>query len=890
MTTYSALTSTASASSNASAKLSHADRYPPASVSHGVPDEGTSFRRKALIYEPGFSTRQIDPSQVIEAYRQLREDYGQTSASPHDLTQALTARDYHKTQWLMEKFFDQVAIQEYSWLTELVQLGLSHLEITDELLEKAIHGSWIHEPFELPRSEVFTAGLHQSNCVHNKYPVDSVDSVYRPSPHSSNMIVSGPGDGVQDGNTPQPGAHGLRDDMKDPLTSERVNHEVTLAARQRIEYFCGLGGVRPAADGSTDIEFGSVSFKENNSRAFLTLKEPADNSDVIEVLDNLSRAAGELQRLGGCCDSFSVLVESASDDFVELHRVPFETIRKFRRMGLDHDVNELDERFFLDLFGPVDFIDPMTGQGASRQHWFLVAAQFLAIGLLSYTQAHSRPIQPFFLDSPLQAAYLLGSGNSETAPFTLGCHLVNLTCMGDMTGQPVIAFGWVPSLSMHERPLTPSARRKDMLASPVDILDTWGPGLMVTDANYSNILHSIVVGGGTITSTAGSSGSSTLPLLHWRREDGNGPTATGAFFRDAKALIGRTILENKGCQAAAARLKNSLPILEEIGTFPSYWELMERQLGLGLQGGQAAVGIVQFNQTWVKMMGTTKKSAMLSQRSIYISDLDKLFGVQVSICTGIARRVRLRDLLADLLPAYVSGLVVEPLLWKDLLGKYDVLAALQASDLRNWLESLDHPCRAEFEGLVFAVLYLLRDTGIDRKGDYFVIACVQRDLPFQCFKIPCKNENYWARMLIDSEDSATFAYVTTQCLETAALKCCRPSPSWFNSTALLGTAVSEDRVAAAYATAAVPATGQWTLKENEAYLIGHPDRVLSVQVKTPNGLDPHLLVSLSTIPPEFLKRLFRKGKPKRLKERKCFDSCAESVVICVEKMGINARS
>ncbi|KAK7700888.1 hypothetical protein SLS64_010739 [Diaporthe eres] len=331
-------------------------------------------------------------------------------------------------------------------------------------------------------------------------------------------------------------------------------------------------------------------------------------------------------------------------------------------------------------------------------------------------------------------------------------------------------------------------------------------------------------------------------------------------------------------------------MLEEIGTFPDYWQLMERQLGLGIQGGQAAVAILQFNQTWVKMMGATKKSVMLSQRSIYISDLDNMFGVQVSICTGIARRVRLRDLLADLLLAYVSGLLVEPLLWKDLIGKYNALVALRESDLKQWLESLDRPCRVEFEGLVFAVLYLLRDTGIDRKCDQFVVACVQSGLPFQCFKIPCKNENYWARMLIDSEDNATFAYVTTQCLETAALKCCKPSPSWCNSTTLLGTAVSQDRVAAAYALAAPPGIDQWTLKENEAYLIGRPDKVLYVQVKTPNGLDPHLLVSLSTIPPEFLKRLFRKGKPKRLREKKCFDSRAENVVVCVEKIGVDVRS
>lgn len=856
----------------------------------------TDLRKRALVNESGFSTKRSDSREVTEAYSQSLKKDDQTSASPQDLTKALESHNYNKTQWLLEKFFDQVAVKEYSWLNELLKLGFSPLEIADELLEKAIQGSWIHEPFEKPCSEFFTFGLHQSNCVHADSPdqsvlytgnsVDFADSIHASSPHSRSIIVSGPGDGVQGGNNPQPGSRGLRGDMGSPSPSEMEFQGVTLTARQRVEYFCGLGGVRPAADGSKHIEFGSVSFQENNSMASITLDESADNVTVIEVLHSLDRAAGELQGLGGCCDSFSVLIDSASEDYVELHQVPFGAIRKLRELVLDSDMTMPSQLF--DLFGVADFIFSQSADAGSLKHWVSVATQFLALGLLSYAQAHCGPVQPFFLDTPLQAISLLGSGKSESdseAPPTLTCYLVELTCMGDMLGQPILAFGRLPGLAGGKRPLISSALRKDLLASPVDILDTWGPGGMIASADDSNVLFSIFVGGGTITSTGDSHDSSIVPRLHWRKPVVNTPTSTSSFPRDTKARIGTTILENNGCQAAAARLRNSLPMLEEIGTFPTYWELMERQLGLGIQGGQAAVAILQFNQTWVKMMGTTKKSAMLSQRSVYISDLDSMFGVQVSICTGIARRVRLRDLLADLLPAYVSGLLVEPLLWRDLIGKYDALAALRGSDLRQWLESLDHPCRVEFEGLVFAVLYLLRDTGIDRKGDQFVIACVQSDLPFQCFKMPCKNENYWARMLIDSEDSATFAYVTTQCLETAALKCSRPSPLWGNSTALLGTAVSQDRVAAAYALAAAPGIGQWTLKENEAYLIGRSDKVLYVQVKKPSGLDPHLLVSLSTIPPEFLKRLFRKGKPKRLRERKCFDSYAESVVICVEKTG-----
>lgn len=900
----SAVVSNDSTSSSASAISSYEDDNLSVSMSSSVPSEAAGLRKKALMNNIGQSTKHVDSREVAEAYRQSLWEYSQTSASPQDLTKALESHNYNKTQWLLERFFDQVAVQEYSWLTELIKLGFSPLEITDELLEKAIQGSWLHEPFEEPHSESFTPDLHQTNCVHVDSPVESlrytehaanfVDPEYTSSLHSRNIITSGLGVGVQDEEAPQPGSQGLHDRMESPSRSEPERMGASLTAQQRMEYFCGLGGVRPAADGSTDIEFGSVSFDKNNSKASITLNGPADNSAVIKVLDSLDRAAGELQRLGGCCDSFSVLLGSTTKDYVELRQVPFLTIGKLREMVLDPKMTNhygLGVNFLFALFGEMHFVSGHTADAFASQHWFLLATQFLALGLLSYAQAHCGSIQPFFLDTPLQAISLLGSGKSRSeVDFTLTCYLVELTCMGDMFGQPVLAFGWLPGPTMDKRQVMPQMPRKNMLASPVDILDTWGSGYMVASANDSNVLYSVFIGGGTITSTGEHSGAWTRPQLHWSKEVPKSPTATSKFLRNAKALIGTTILENNACQSAAARLKNSLPMLEEIDTFPSYWELMERQLGLGVQGGQAAVAILQFNQTWVKRNGATKKSAMLSRRSVYISDLDSMFGVQVSICTGVARRVRLRDLLADLLPAYVSGLVVEPLLWKDLVGKFNALVALRESDMKKWLESLDHPCRVEFERLVFAVLYLLRDTGIDRKGEHFVIACVQSDLPFQCFKIPCKNENYWARMLIDSEDSATFAYITTQCLETPALKCCRPSPSWSNSTALLGTAVSQDMVSAEYALAAASGLSQWNLKENEAYLLGRPDKVLFVQVKTPCGLDPHLLVSLSTIPSTFLNRLFKKGKMKRLREKRCFDSCAESVVVCVEKTGVDVRS
>ncbi|KAK1759190.1 hypothetical protein QBC47DRAFT_436800 [Echria macrotheca] len=70
---------------------------------------------------------------------------------------------------------------------------------------------------------------------------------------------------------------------------------------------------------------------------------------------------------------------------------------------------------------------------------------------------------------------------------------------------------------------------------------------------------------------------------------------------------------------------------------------------------------------------------------------------------------------------------------------------------------------ADLESLTSAVLHLLRDAAIDRKCENVVAACIQPDMPFQCFKIPCTKENYWARMLADSAESLVIQFRVTMC-------------------------------------------------------------------------------------------------------------------------------
>jgi hypothetical protein len=250
----------------------------------------------------------------------------------------------------------------------------------------------------------------------------------------------------------------------------------------------------------------------------------------------------------------------------------------------------------------------------------------------------------------------LGFEQRWDSPYIVGS-CMQLTCMGEMIGQPVFAFEYFPQDS---NPFIWKEERQekfDLLACAEDMLDTWGPGELITDVNDPDKLLAVSIGGGFITAIK----KAEQTILHWSDESPSIEIRSIGFDRRSEVIIGALIVENSSCKAnIQEQIGNAVALLEELGTFPSYWEVSERQLGLGLQGGQYLTGCFQINQTWVQMPGYTKKAAMLLQRAVYTSDLESHFGVQVSFCTGIARRVRLCELLADILPAYITALVAKP--------------------------------------------------------------------------------------------------------------------------------------------------------------------------------------------------------------------------------------
>ncbi|PVH69332.1 hypothetical protein DL98DRAFT_379900, partial [Cadophora sp. DSE1049] len=208
--------------------------------------------------------------------------------------------------------------------------------------------------------------------------------------------------------------------------------------------------------------------------------------------------------------------------------------------------------------------------------------------------------------------------------------------------------------------------------------------------------------------------------------------------------------------------------------------------------------------------------------------LESPWGLQVSFCTGIAKRVTLCEMIADLMPAFVESLLPVPDLWLDLRDKHNIVDAFRSGGIQNWLGARPEQSRNFVLRVIDMILSVMKHTGIDRAGKYFVIGWIKKCQPFQCFKVPCHREaaaTYWAQILADSRECATFAYITPRCLQNGSVTCRGPSSSWENASTLLETAVCRYQP-----TLVAASTQPWELRHSDLYSIGKFDTPLTVKV------------------------------------------------------------
>ena len=363
-----------------------------------------------------------------------------------------------------------------------------------------------------------------------------------------------------------------------------------------------------------------------------------------------------------------------------------------------------------------------------------------------------------------------------------------------MTGDSVMVFR--ESAISDPTELT---ERFDVRATPDNILDTGGPGGLVHRKDSDNTPPvAIAIGGGYIIPP---STEDVTGKYHWDKAL-DLPSSPPGLNCAAEIVIGATILVNDHCTSDDDICwQRTSSCTAELGTYQSYYETTEHQLGTQVGSDY---GMVVVNRVRTKHPGATLKDEILKSLVDFPATvLDYYSGVRVSYCTGISQRVPMTQLVGDLLPVFATTLTSanHRRTWQELKSTHSVVDIFKGSEsswadpqsIRNWLGQLEADQHDYIIRLIRLIVRTLAATGLSPNGSFFAVAWPRDNQMKNCLRVQFgeDDDTKWIPMLADSEDCATFAYITNACLPVEGMVACRgPNPMWVRKVHLLETAVS----------------------------------------------------------------------------------------------------
>jgi hypothetical protein len=527
--------------------------------------------------------------------------------------------------------------------------------------------------------------------------------------------------------------------------------------REQVEEFCGLGGVVPSLT-TKSLLYGVVTFSADYSTCKVAYHA---STSITGVLTRLRAAMKLVQEAQYCCDSFTMLFRV--DQCVEFRDVPFAGAA--RLTDIVHQIEQGQYRILEDpdtrdaLRDILRAISLTLEEGEwtveSILHSIALATQVLCVGFLSYLQGHLGEFDPAFLDTAQKRVELCGLGDQTQ----IKAELAELTCLSGLTKGPVVVFG---SANL-EGPTVQSAGSLDVMATAEQFLDTWGPGFIAHDQHDASRMIAVMIGDGYIY-------LDDAEASRWHWKSGHVlPPILHSFAPSALMRVGSPFAVNNQCHqpGEAECMDQIVDALRELGTSDSRWVIDTRGVG-GQAGMQYVMATCQVNQK--KERGVSMKHKILAMAdSDLIDALDQYWGLRVSFCTGVAHRVAMKDMISDLLPAYVDK--TKEKVWKDLVfaGVKSIFASKSTADIWKWWHTLKTKAQQPYVlNRVRHILENLEKTGY-QEGK-LVIAWAT---PFQhrAVHVTHKDQIHWARVLEDSRECATFAYMTSKCLPADGLPC-----------------------------------------------------------------------------------------------------------------------
>jgi hypothetical protein len=574
---------------------------------------------------------------------------------------------------------------------------------------------------------------------------------------------------------------------------------------------CGTAGVFPPSSRPRNLNPGFAEFEGAVAKILYAESEQASEGAAVKTelagykeasriscaLDNAIYAISKLNQDGGCCDSFSIFVHYSGRPRIvrtsTISRHMIESLQNCLKWCVDTDFADRTQLANLakrcrDFFSTLGQSRIAEGLLRSKSVWSFstkcrhlcaLAAQIASLGIVTYTRGHSREFVCNELSRSVEKFFLLGTGRAD---ISVTAARVRLTCLDAMLSRPVWAF------QLDGREAQNQGIRFSFSTSIEHLLDLWGGRLSFLDVpDDPGII--VQVGGGTLT-------EALIPahnyrgavLCHW--SPGIVPDAVPITLQlDEQIIIGATIVNNECSLSADLCHSHISGSLEILGARSPRWKITGRNVGLS--GGQfitATMGVTQ-----IKDNGRTRKARILEHwkdhKSLKI--LNEPVGLELSLCTGVARRVPLRTLFhSQVLEYFMSALDN----WKQISdqasgseGRVPVahLAALIGETTTNaemhiLLDDV-HPEQAEALRKATELLLLAMEcTGVADDGESLVMWWPETEtLTPRGLKIPKRyysassKHGPWTSMVKDSESCAVFGMITSRCLQHHGVRPCQ---------------------------------------------------------------------------------------------------------------------
>jgi hypothetical protein len=490
-------------------------------------------------------------------------------------------------------------------------------------------------------------------------------------------------------------------------------------------------------------------------------------------------------------------------------------------------------------------------------HRCALAVQALCVAMLFFGQGHIGRINPFFLEHSLSHLILQGThAMAETSAYRTGYRkplhfqLVRLSYAGDMIDSEVMAFMARDDVG----------RSYDLSITIEDSLALWGPGTFISYASprmetKSSVdwLFGIAIRGGVLHKP-----SMFDTRMHWTAGTADN-VHEGAPFRldsSTKVIIG-AILVDQDCPTEPGPSNTVLRTnissdIKELGTSHARWE--KREIQFGVQAGQFLNPML--NMTSVKRDARTRKEKGLER--VDLDFLNQPWGLLVSICTGIAQRVALREVVAEVIPPIWDASLEGTPVWQTVMSIGDGLVAeLKKSTFRDWFNMLDSVAQNAFGEIVSDVLYHIRWTGVNDDGK-LVMACPQFGDSDACIHVPLKYCRAFAWILKDTERTATFACLTNMCfIDERQLDRCQTTsnPQWRNHISALITSVCQYQWLGADDWVKLPRHG---LQGGSMYWMGTSEDKRRAAIGAQPGCAVRLAISDSSARWRFFRRIWER--------------------------------